>query len=67
MGSQLESDMKKLFYSPGKDTYWEQATLQTFLKSVDYENATGTDCSQGSAGTAATHYQINSGRITAEM
>lgn len=52
MGSQLESDMTKLLYNPGKDTYWEQATLQTFPKSVNYGSTTVVDHSQHSAGTA---------------
>jgi len=53
MGSWLEADTTKLLYSPGKDTYWEQATLQTFLRSVNYGRMTVTDHSQNSAETAS--------------
>ena len=37
MVSQLESDTTKLLYNLGKDTYGEQATLQTFLKVLTTE------------------------------
>lgn len=51
MGSQLESDTTKLLYNLGKDTSWEQATLQTFLKHVNYGSMTVTDHNKHSAGT----------------